>query len=98
MLLTCITTEKTMIQYIATTKEWSDKVNGNSYFSSQILDTKIPNQIIKLPFQYGYGSQSEYEIKKELNLPKARSIFDDRIKFIKIDGCLKKEVIEWGEQ
>ena len=87
-----------MIEYIATTKEWFDKVNGNSYFSSQIQATKNPNKIIKLPFQYGYGSQSEYEIKKELNLPKARSIFDGRIKFIKIDNCLKKEVVEWGEQ
>ena len=87
-----------MIEYIATTKEWFDKVNGNSYFSSQVQATKNPNKIIKLPFQYGYGSQSKQEITQELNLPKARSIFDDRIKFIKIDNCLKKEVVKWGEQ
>jgi hypothetical protein len=38
-------------------KEWRDKVNGNSYFSSDItLNYGMNDQeIIKLPFQYGYG-------------------------------------------
>ena len=46
-------------QFIATTKEWRDKVNGNSYFSSVVEDLE-GNIVLKLPFQYGYGSQSEY--------------------------------------
>ena len=85
-----------MIEYIATTKEWFDKVNGNSYFSSQIQSTKNPDKIIKLPFQYGYGSQSEHEIMQELNVPKRGDEYK-KIKFIKIDNCLKKEVVKWGE-
>lgn len=38
-------------------KEWFDKVNGNSYFSARITlnyGTSV-QQVIKLPFQYGYG-------------------------------------------
>ena len=38
-------------------KEWRDKINGNSYFSSDVtLNYGMDSQeIIKLPFQYGYG-------------------------------------------
>ena len=38
-------------------KEWRDKVNGNSYFSSDvILNYGMNNkETIKVPFQYGYG-------------------------------------------
>ena len=39
-------------QFIATTKEWRDKVNGNSYFSSVVEDLE-GNVVLKLPFQYG---------------------------------------------
>lgn len=55
------------IKYIAITKEWFDKINGNSYFSSQVED--IERDIIyKFPFQYGYGSHSEYVIEKALGV------------------------------
>jgi len=84
-----------MIEYIATTKEWFDKVNGNSYFSSQVQATKNLNEVIKLPFQYGYGNHSEWVVMQELNLPRDEY---KKIKFIKIDNCLKKEVVKWGEQ
>jgi len=34
-------------------KEWFDKINGNSYFSSRVYyDDEL---ILVLPFQYGYG-------------------------------------------
>jgi hypothetical protein len=49
-------------------KTWFDKVNGNSYFSALItidFGTKNEKQI-KLPFQYGYGSQYEQETKAVL--------------------------------
>ena len=46
------------IKYIATTKEWHDKINGNSYFSTRIEDVEKDLMYI-LPFQYGYESQSE---------------------------------------
>ena len=43
-------------------KEWSDKINGNSYFSSDVtLNYGMDSQeVIKLPFQYGYGDQYYY--------------------------------------
>jgi len=45
-------------------REWFDKVNGNSYFSARIWVDG--GQIAILPFQYGYGSQFEYEAQKKL--------------------------------
>lgn len=82
------------IKYIAITKEWSDKINGNSYFSVSIED--IDKDIVyRLPFQYGYGSQSEYVIKDFLKLKGFNS--DLPIRFIKIDNCKKKDVIKHGE-
>ena len=38
-------------------KEWFDKINGNSYFSADItLNFDMDNQqILEMPFQYGYG-------------------------------------------
>lgn len=45
-------------------REWFDKTGGNSYFSARIsVDGKIVGH---LPFQYGYGSQYEYEATKWL--------------------------------
>ena len=55
-------------------KEWFDKINGNSYFTCEIIiNYKMKDEkLIKLPFQYGYDSQYEYEsfkaIIEELNL------------------------------
>lgn len=35
-------------------KRWFDKVNGNTYCSSQVyFDGKL---VLKVPFEYGYGS------------------------------------------
>lgn len=50
-------------------KEWFDKVNGNSYFSAQITLNfgQKDQQTIYLPFQYGYGSHYEDMAGKELN-------------------------------
>ena len=44
-------------------KEWFDKVNGNSYFAGQIVvNFGYANmRTIKMPFQYGYGSQYEQQ-------------------------------------
>jgi hypothetical protein len=89
------------IKYITTTKEWLDKVNGNSYFSVQIESTEDKNFLIKIPFQYGYGDQSFYtarEILKEKKLIPTDYTFPSElpIKHIKIDKCLKKEVEAFG--
>ena len=82
----------TKTKYIATTKEWRDKVNGNSYFSTRIEDIENDKMYI-LPFQYGYGDQSEYETKKVINYVNGCVSWSE-IKFIKIDRCLKKEVTQ----
>jgi len=81
-------------KYIAISKEWFDKINGNSYVSTQIEDIE-KDIIYKLPFQYGYGSQSEHEVKEFLGLKGFNS--DLPIKFINIDKCLKRDVIEHGK-
>lgn len=46
-------------------KEWFDKVNGNSYFAGTITITKETGEqeTFLMPFQYGYGSQYEQEAK-----------------------------------
>ena len=90
-------------------KQWFDKVNGNSYFSAIItLNFGLKNQKqIGLPFQYGYGSQYEYEamhvLQTENYLPteKICSLYqycnDNKIilRTNKKDKCLKSEVKEF---
>lgn len=85
-------------------KEWFDRVNGNSYFSSRIeIDGKL---VAILPFQYGYGSHSENVAAKKLHelgfndknysYP---SFFRDDDVVVNIamhDKCLKREVTAWG--
>jgi len=39
------------IQYIAYSRHWWDKVNGNSYFSAQIFDTDM-RLLRVIPFQW----------------------------------------------
>jgi len=57
-------------------KEWRDKINGNSYFSSDVtLNYGMENEkVIKLPFQYGYGDQYIYESLREIQklFPKSK--------------------------
>ena len=49
-------------------RKWWDKINGNSYFSAEIvLNYGQPNaQTIVLPFQYGYGDAYIYTALREL--------------------------------
>lgn len=51
------------------TKEWWDKVNGNTYFASLVtIDFGLPTEKqIKIPYQYGYGSCHEQEAIKAIN-------------------------------
>ena len=83
------------MQYIAITKEYFDKVNGNSYFSTRIEDVENDRMFI-LPFQYGYGTQSEHEAKKVIKTFNKNVSWND-IEFIKIDKCLKREVKQHGQ-
>lgn len=48
--------------------EWFDKVNGNSYFAAYITLNHgcKTEQVIKVPYQYGYGDQYKYAAMKQL--------------------------------
>ena len=81
------------IKYIATIKEWRDKVYGNTYFSACIDDIE-KEKVYKIPFQYGYGTHGEYVCKDYLGLKGFNS--DLPIKFITIANCKKSEVEEYG--
>ena len=80
-------------KYIATIKQWHDKINGNTYFSACIDDIEKEKEY-KIPFQYGYGTQGEYVCKDYLGLKGFNS--DLPIKFITIPNCKKREVEEFG--
>ena len=70
------------LKYMATVKEYYDELNGNSYWSCRVEDTEEDINYI-FPFQYGYGTQSEYTVKEALRI---KEVFGDNpvIKFIKI--------------
>ena len=80
-------------KFIAEIREWHDNINGNTYFSANVEDIERDVNYI-LPFQYGYGDQSEYEIKEILGLKGFNS--DLQIKFIKSSNCKKKDVVNFG--
>lgn len=44
-------------------REWFDKINGNSYFSAEIvIDYGLPTyKKYFLPFQYGYGDSFQWQ-------------------------------------
>ena len=74
------------IKYLVTTKEWRDRINGNTYFASQIENLEN-GTIKKIPFQYGYGTQSEYVCKNHLG-------FEVPINdWVKEDGIIEQEII-----
>jgi len=89
-------------KYIAEIREWHDNINGNTYFSANVEDIERDVNYI-LPFQYGYGDQSEYKIKKILGLFKLKELDKDgfsfipsQVKFIKKTNCKKKDVVNFG--
>ena len=83
------------LKYMATVKEYYDELNGNSYWSCRVEDTEEDINYI-FPFQYGYGTQSEYTVKEALRI---KEVFGDNpvIKFIKITDCTEEEVREHGQ-
>ena len=84
------------IKYTVITKEWFDKVNGNSYCAVQITDNRT-GKTFKLPFQYGYGSYGEQratEFLKEYG--EEFDYLSEIARCEKIEGCLKRDVVQWG--
>jgi len=86
--------KKYKTRFIAETKEWHDRLNGNTYFSTRIEIIEHDVMYV-IPFQNGYGDHSEYEVKRLLK--KAGYKFDNQeIKFIKHDA-LKRDAERHGE-
>ena len=92
-------------------KEWSDKVNGNSYFSAQLtINFGLANaEIYKIGWQYGYGD-SYREAGRALLMqlghvdPKDKRalwqwVEDNGIilRTNKIANCKKKDMIVFGQ-
>jgi len=88
-------------------REWFDRVNGNSYFSAQItLNYGMKDAtLIKVPFQYGYGTHYETVCKstlikkgylKPVSVPHKDSIFKQEIpnSLMRISwDCMKHNII-----
>lgn len=87
-------------------KEWFDKVNGNSYFSGEVIVNagKNTERTIKLPFQYGYGDFYRYQafeaVKKSLKTFKTVQTPRQAYEKYKIKtnhslrtNCLKRELV-----
>lgn len=75
-------------------KEWFDRINGNSYFSAEIVVNygMEDSQTIKLPFQYGYGDQYRYATMEELN---RQGLTDKKyIHDLRSSGIIVREVMQ----
>ncbi len=95
-----------------TTKEWFDKMYGNTYFAVRmVLNYGMEDaKTVLLPFQYGYGSHSEHMAFKalikagylkadEMNSP-SRYFRENKIiyRYQKHENCLQKDVKNWGKE
>lgn len=90
---------------------WFDRVNGNSYFSARVIvnyGTKSA-LTLRIPFQYGYGSQYEQEAFTALASFFCWPVNTSKVMLWKYckecgiilrsnnqEGCLKKDVKYWG--
>ena len=83
-----------MKKFLSITKTWRDKDNGSTYFSTRVYNEGL-NIAFVLPFQYGYETQSECEVKKRID---SAFINDAKIEFVKIENQKKKDVEKWGVQ
>jgi len=86
-----------MIKYIATVKTWRDEILGNTYWSANVEDVENDRNYI-FPFKYG----SAYEIEAQQVIKRALNIQDKLgensiIEFTRLEGCLKREVKQYGE-
>ena len=90
-------------------KQWFDKVNGNSYFSARVtVNFGMPGEFeIRIPYEYGYGDCYKQAALKALQdigllsgitaLWQARDKFGIIIRASKQEGCLKRDIVQWGQ-
>lgn len=88
-----------MKKYTIITKEWFDRINGNSYNAVRIISNESGEVIIKLPFEYGYGTAGEWRARHWLkNNTNEDPYFISEIAIChKDERCLKRDVIAWGK-
>jgi len=87
-------------------KQWLDRSGGVTYFSARVLVDG--EEVARLPFQNGYGSQYVYEAQKalvSLNLipDNARPLWTLRDNlgiaiYEVLEVSTKREVIGWGKE
>ena len=90
-----------MIKYIIHAKKLHDKINGNTYHASSVLDTKRQLQLA-VEFQYGYGDHfrttAQDEMMKQGWIKENFKGLDyQNIHFVVEDNCKKRDVINWGK-
>ena len=91
-----------------TAKEWFDRVNGNSYFSAQMVINygHKTEQMHNFPIQYGYGDHYQdvamQKLKSLAGIPsdvsnyKVRENYGITFRHTKHENCLKREVSNFG--
>lgn len=86
------------------TKEWFDKVNGNSYFSAEVTTNygMEGERRFILPFQYGYGNHSEdqaFSVLRKVfgeDFPEYRYQAREAgiiVRYNKQEGCRKRDLV-----
>jgi len=80
-------------------RRWFDKVNGNSYFSVNLI---IAGNAINIPFQYGYGSQWQYEVIDLLEkygfIPKIPYYENGNKNYGRMSDYEREGIIHWEDQ
>lgn len=77
-----------MKKYFCITKKWFDKINGNTYYNSKVLDND-GEVVFYTGFNYGYGSQYFYDVKEKLKKING----DDNFKLIDFGSDYTKKTI-----
>jgi len=87
------------IQYIAYSRHWWDKVNGNSYFSAQVFDTNM-RLLHVIPFTYGDKSHADDMITQwvQASQPEHEHRYDVRRKiYFDANNTTKRDCVALGK-
>lgn len=92
----------------ASCRRWFDKANGNSYFSVKITFPNIDDKgnatfkWIAIPFQYGYGSQWQYEVINFLAkygfIPPLKKYENGNTDYGYLSDYEKNGIVHWNDE